>query len=158
MKIVILGNSGSGKSTMAKRLAQEGAKILSLDDVAWNSGMERKPLLESERLILEFIKANSSWIIEGCYADLAQIALPFCSELIFLNPGVEACVKNCLSRPWESEKFESEEEQNSLLPNLIDWVKEYESREDEFGLQRHRALFDSFNGSKREYMSLEQYK
>gem|GEM_PF-1559523 len=35
MKIVILGNSGFGKSTLAKRLSSEGhGKVLDLDTVA----------------------------------------------------------------------------------------------------------------------------
>ncbi len=34
--------------------------------------------------------------------------------------------------------------------NLINWVKDYETRKDEYGLRRHRALYESFAGTKRE--------
>lgn len=160
MNVIIIGNSGSGKTTLSRRLSEESnmeVKILSLDEVAWNVDQERKPLDESEKLILEFIRSNQFWIIEGCYANLAKIALPFCTELIFLNPGVEVCVKNCLSRPWEPEKFESLDKQNEMLQNLIDWVKCYETRDDEFGLFQHQALFDSFKGQKKLLNNLSSF-
>ncbi len=38
-----------------------------------------------------------------------------------------------------------------MLEDLINWVREYEQREDEYGLARHRAIYDNFQGTKREY-------
>jgi len=96
-------------------------------------------------------------VIEGCYSDLVEAALPHCTELRFLNPGVEVCVEHCLRRPWEPEKFATEAEQNANLENLIQWVREYETRDDEYGLKRHRRVFDAFLGAKREYRSVEDY-
>lgn len=46
-------------------------------------------------------------------------------------------------RPWEPKKFSSSREQDEKLENLIAWVKSYETREDEYGLLRHRAVFDA---------------
>src|SRR6266568_3160488 len=102
MKLVLLGNAGAGKSTMALRLIGN-AEIprLSLDEIAWAQGARRKPLEESLRLLHQFLDANDQWIIEGCYSDLIEAALSRCTELRFLNPGTEACVAHCRSRPWE---------------------------------------------------------
>ncbi|MDA3873003.1 MAG: hypothetical protein PF795_03480 [Kiritimatiellae bacterium] len=44
------------------------------------------------------------------------------------------------------------------MDNLITWVAAYEIREDEYGLKRHRALFDTFTGKKREYRHPDEYK
>jgi hypothetical protein len=44
-----------------------------------------------------------------------------------------------------------------MLDKLIQWVKDYENRDDEFGLKRHRQLFDNFRGRKREYTSVGPY-
>jgi hypothetical protein len=66
-------------------------------------------------------------------------------------------VAHCHRRPWEPEKFSSAEEQNAMLDQLIQWVREYDSRDDEFGLKRHRRIFDSFPGRKREYNSIASY-
>lgn len=160
MKIILLGNAGAGKSTMARRLISDSginAARLSLDEIAWNEGTERKSLEESIELLLQFVGSNEHWIIEGCYSDLVEFALPYCTELLFLNPGIEACVNHCHSRPWEPEKFPSPAEQQSMLDNLVNWVKSYNTRTDEYGLARHRKLFDAFTGKKREFRSVSEY-
>ncbi len=78
MRIVLLGNAGAGKSTMAARLSG-GSRIarLSLDSIAWGSGAERLPLPQSLAALREFIDSHDQWIIEGCYGDLVEAALPF---------------------------------------------------------------------------------
>lgn len=160
MKIILLGNAGSGKSTLARRLiAAAGHDVarLPLDEIAWNEGVERKPIEESRQLLLQFVASNEHWIVEGCYADIVEAALPFCTELCFLNPGVETCVRHCRSRPWEPEKFASPEDQQAMLDHLVDWVRSYEIRTDEYGLARHRALFDAYAGSKREFTNAADY-
>ncbi len=158
MKLILLGNAGAGKSTLSKKLiAKEPAARLSLDEVAFQNGAERRPLQDSIADVRKFIEANDSWIIEGCYADIIEAVLADCNELIFLNPGNDACIAHCRSRPWEPEKFSSRLEQNENLENLIEWVRSYENRTDEYGLRRHRALYDSFGGKKREFNSPAQY-
>lgn len=153
-RIVIYGNAGSGKTTMARAVAREqGVPHLSLDDLSWEAAGVRKPLAESLVLLHAFIAREPGWIIEGCYGDLVQAALPFCSELRFLNPGIESCVRNCRSRPWEPSYCSSPEEQAQLLEPLIDFVRQYETRQDEFSLTRHRAIFESFAGLKQEYVN-----
>jgi adenylate kinase family enzyme len=158
MRIILLGNAGAGKSTMAQRLiGNRDVPQLSLDEVAWNEGPQRKPLEESIAALLAFVERSDEWIVEGCYGDLIEAALPYCTELIFLNPGVEVCVEHCKRRPWEPEKFPSPEAQEAMLARLIEWVREYDTRDDEYGLRRHRTIFDQFPGNKREYSSVELY-
>ena len=62
--------------------------------------------------------------------------------------------EHCRRRPWEPEKFATESEQAQYLENLLLWVSEYETREDEYGLKQHRRLFDSFSGRKFEFTSV----
>jgi adenylate kinase family enzyme len=157
-KVVLLGNAGAGKSTMARRLIG-GRQIprLSLDEIAWDPGAQRKPLPESLALLNDFLKTNDRWVIEGCYGGLVEAALAHCTELRFLNPGVEVCVAHCRRRPWEPEKFSSPQQQDAMLEQLILWVKQYEIREDEYGLKRHRKIFEQFAGPKREVTSLLSY-
>lgn len=151
-RIVIYGNSGSGKTTMARAAAAElGLVHLDLDLIAWESPGVRRAPAASVAMLHDFFAEHPSWVVEGCYADLVEAALPFCTELRFLNPGVEACVANCRARPWEPEKYASREEQDERLAFLLDWVRQYDTRTDEYGLPRHRALFDGFAGTKREY-------
>jgi len=158
LRLVLLGNAGAGKSTMARRIIDNRPiPRLSLDQIAWDEGPKRKSLEVSLRLLQEFIQRNEEWIIEGCYSDLIEAALPYCTELRFLNPGIEVCIAHCRRRPWEPEKFSSSEDQAAMLAQLLDWVREYETREDDYGLKRHRQIFGRFSGPKREYTSIEDY-
>ncbi len=159
MKTILLGNSGAGKTRLARRLQRDdGAALLCLDEVAFAQGAERRPLAGSVAAAEAFIAANPSWIIEGCYADITEALLPRCERLIFLNPGVEACLRHCRQRPWEPDKYASREEQDSHLAFLLEWVQQYESRTDEYGLKRHRAVFDAFQGDKRELRDPDHYR
>ena len=158
MKIILLGNAGSGKSTMARRLIDEKEIArLSLDEIAWDHGAVRRAHEDSVADLNFFLRENENWIIEGCYSDLVEVALPHCTELRFLNPGVSVCMEHCSQRPWEPEKFATPNEQQALLDTLLEWVQEYETRDDEYGMKRHRQIFDSFAGPKREYREVAEY-
>src|SRR4051812_42264293 len=156
-RILIAGNSGSGKSTLARRLMAGGRAHLDLDGLAWEPRMPpvRRALADSAREIDAFTAANQRWVIEGCYADLLGIALPRCTLLVFLNPGVEACVANARARPWEPHKYPSKEAQDANLAMLTGWIREYPNRDDELSLSAHRRLFDGFQGGKVELASIE---
>ena len=159
VRIVIFGNSGSGKSSLAKALSTfYQAEHLDLDIIAWKADQPgiRANFEDSKRDLLRFIGESDSWVVEGCYSHLLREAALHCTEMIFLNPGVETCVENCRARPWESHKYPSAEAQDANLQMLIEWVREYETREDEFSLQEHRKLFDSHEGRKVEYASNEK--
>ena len=157
-RLVVLGNSGSGKSTLARRLAHvRGLVHLDLDTHAWEPGIppRRRPLARSAREIAAFMEANADWVVEGCYADLLATLLPHCTRMIFLNPGIDACVANAEARPWEPHKYPSKAAQDANLDMLKRWIEEYESRSDEFSLAAHRSLFARFTGDKIELTSRE---
>ncbi|PZD75374.1 hypothetical protein C1752_00103 [Acaryochloris thomasi RCC1774] len=159
MKVILLGNAGAGKSTLTQKLLEkERAAVLSLDEIVFEEKTaNRRPLADSIAAAKRFIACNESWVIEGCYANILEPLLGECEQLIFLNPGVEVCLSHCRSRPWEPEKFDTAEAQSNNFENLIQWVKEYNTRQDEYGLARHQDLFNSFNGSKREFNDPSEY-
>jgi adenylate kinase family enzyme len=151
MRVAVIGNSGSGKSTLARQLATlHSMPMLDLDTVAWEPGkiaVAREPDAAA-RDVQTFCKANPDWVAEGCYAVLVRATLAYSPVLLFLEPGVEACLANCRSRPWEPHKYESKQAQDQRLDSLLTWVREYYSRAGGLSLTAHQVLFDDYHGPK----------
>jgi adenylate kinase family enzyme len=147
MRIAIIGNSGSGKSTLAAGLALElSAASLDLDTVFWEPNqiaVPRDPAL-ARADVAAFCGAHENWVIEGCYATLAEASFPFSPVLVFLNVSVETCVAHCRARPWEAHKYATKAEQDERLEFLLKWVASYPVRDDDMCLTAHRRLFDGY--------------
>jgi adenylate kinase family enzyme len=157
MRLLIMGNSGSGKSYRARALAaQHGLVHLDLDTIVWEPGRIAVPRApEQVRAdLLAFVAGHEAWVAEGCYGDLVQAALPYCSELVFMNPGREVCLENNRRRPWEPHKYASMEAQQGKLAFLLEWVGGYYERDDTMSYACHRRLFDGFVGNKTEVTAL----
>lgn len=151
-KILIFGNSGSGKSTFAKALsAKHGLAHLDLDTLAWQATEppQREPLAVSQSQITEFTALNNAWVIEGCYSDLLEMALPFSNEMIYMNLPIASCIENARNRPWEPHKYPSKEAQDRNLDMLVEWIADYSVRTDTFSEAAHHALYENYAGSKR---------
>lgn len=156
MRLLVFGNSGSGKTTFARRVAEEHAlEHLDLDSIVWEPdqiAVERPK--EDVRASLEaFLDDHDRWVIEGCYGELVELAAPRCTELVFLNPGVEACIANNERRPWEPEKYASAEDQQANFEALQAWVRDYYTRDGSWSYAAHRAIFDGHSGHKTEHTS-----
>ena len=151
MRVAVIGNSGSGKSTLARQLANaNNAALLDLDTVAWVQGQIAAPQdpTIAAAAVEFFCLTNPSWVVDGCYASLVEVALNHQPHLIFLDPGEEQCVANCRSRPWEPHKYDSMVEQNERLPFLIAWVQNYYVRQGDMSHAEHVSLFESYAGPK----------
>jgi adenylate kinase family enzyme len=153
VRIAIIGNSGSGKSTLAAWLADRtGAARLDLDTVAWapNSIAVARAAAEAENDVRAFCAARTSWVVEGCYANLVQASLQFAPRLLFLNPGEQQCLENCRARPWEPHKYASKDEQDRRRDFLLSWVSQYYTRGGEMSLSAHSACFNAYTGEREE--------
>jgi adenylate kinase family enzyme len=153
LRVAILGNSGSGKSTVAKWLAAHAsAAMLDLDTVAWEP--DQVVVLRSSEAagadVRAFCGANKQWVVEGCYASLVGVALEFEPLLLFLNPGEAQCLVHCRARPWEPHKYASKQEQDERLAFLLKWVSEYYTRDGAMSLLGHRECFECYAGPKQE--------
>jgi adenylate kinase family enzyme len=153
VRLVIIGNSGSGKSTYATRLAAtHGLAHLELDGIVWepNQIAIARPDADVRAELRRFLAEHDRWVVEGCYGDLAELALATATELVFLNPGVDACVANNRRRPWEPHKYATAADQDRMLAPLLAWVAGYTERADPTSYAFHRRLFEAYRGAKRE--------
>lgn len=153
MRLVILGNSGSGKSSVARAVAaRHGVTHLDLDSIVWEPGQiaVQRDMRDIHADLDAFLASHVAWVIEGCYAELAERALARCTRLLFLNPGVAECLRNNEERAWEPHKYASKDEQDQMLSNLRAWVADYWTRDDAWSYNAHRRVFDGYSGEKLE--------
>ena len=158
-KVLIFGNSASGKSTLALNLAsQYKLSHLDLDTLAWQASKPptRKPLSESAKDISEFIQTHQAWVIEGCYTDLLTFAETEASEIIFIDLAIEDCIANAYTRPWEPHKYPSKVAQDENLGMLIEWIAQYEQRQDTFSKDSHLEFYQQYQGKKTRLISNQQ--
>jgi adenylate kinase family enzyme len=153
LRVAIMGNSGSGKSTCAARwVAETGAALLELDGIVWEPHQiaVARPAERVRADLAAFVAAHPAWVVEGCDGDLIEVVLAAEPELVFLNPGVAACVANNRRRPWQPHKYDDPADQERMLPHLLAWVESYYTRDDPRSYAWHRRVFDGYAGPKRE--------
>ena len=94
-RIFITGNAGAGKSTLAHQVGKLlGFSVHSLDQIVWQTGWRRTPLLEKEKQIEQLIKSSNEWVIEG----VSQTVLEAADTIIFLDVPRHICLWQCAKR------------------------------------------------------------
>lgn len=98
-RITVIGNGGSGKTTLALRLGKElRIPVYHTDRIIWKAGWERTPD-EEIRAQLEAIMAESAWIIDGIAGlSTVELRLPRADLVIFLDFPLEHCKRWALQR------------------------------------------------------------
>lgn len=144
-RIMIMGNGGSGKSWLARRLAPCLVRNpVHLDDVYWQPG--ESGLARDKAVVAEEIRRLShehEWLIEGVYGWLVNVVLPRTTLLIFLDLPEEECIANVRARGRQ--RNESEES----FEELVDWVSKYRQRRENWNsFETHLRLFDEFTNEK----------
>lgn len=150
-KIIIVGNSGSGKTYLAQRIATVfDLPVIHLDKLFWESDScsERRPK-EIVYQELEEITKQHKWILEGVFGDLANIGISKADFLIFLNLDWSECKKGLILRGSQNATAENFKE-------LIDWAGLYWDRKTMSSFEGHKKIFSLFDGTKLEFTSRKQ--
>jgi adenylate kinase family enzyme len=143
-RTVILGNGGSGKSWLAKRLAKHlNSQSIDLDAIHWLPGgyNQRRDPAEA-RAAVRGLATGDRWVIEGVYGWLATEALPRATALVLLDLPDEECVENVQARGLRRGGDEASH------AALIAWIREYRTRQNANSFKAHIALFSAFEGPK----------
>jgi shikimate kinase len=150
MKTVITGNSGSGKTWLARQLSQKHAvPLVHLDELFWMPGGFDKKRPDSERgLLIEVARSQAAWIVEGVFGQLASQFLEDAGMLIWLDVDWPTCERRLHARGSESKSHMSRSQSSSGLAKLLAWASTYDSRDDAMSRRGHKALFDCFSRRK----------
>jgi adenylate kinase family enzyme len=143
-RIVITGNSGSGKSYVAQCIAQAFAlPLVDLDQVYWQEksyGTKRDDMLA--RNLVEKATAKPAWVIEGVFGALCRIALQKATGLIWLDIPWEECRASLMQRGLRRNMAETDHAE------LVAWAAAYWERQNANSHAGHLRLFEAIDGAK----------
>lgn len=134
MKIHIIGCSGSGKTYLAKALAEKyGIPHFDLDDIQWDNnadGYGVKMPIEKRTALLNKILENDSWIIEGvyyawvgnCFEDADKIYVLDISKRVYTY----RIIKRAIKRKLGLEK--GKKETLKSVYNLLKWTDTFQNK------------------------------
>ncbi len=138
-RIVVLGCSGSGKSTFAKKLAaRTGLPLIHLDNIWWKEDRTHISREEFDLRLAEVLQGEK-WIIDGDYSRTYEPRIAACDTVIFLDLGEEECMAGITGRvgqartdiPWTEQELD---------PELVEMVRSYR----ETKRPKLLALFDKY--------------
>lgn len=90
MRIVVVGTSGSGKSTMAKALSRAlGVPHVEMDALNWQPGWRDLAIHEPEefrRRVAE-AAAGEAWVMDGNYTKVRPALWPRATAFVWMDPS-----------------------------------------------------------------------
>ena len=125
-KIIVIGCSGSGKSSLSKKLRDvTGLPLFHLDNIWWQSDKSHISREEFDQKLDEILLTDR-WMIDGDYSRTYEMRFQACDTIIFLDYPVDVCMngikerigKNRTDIPWTEQALDSE---------LVKLVERYET-------------------------------
>lgn len=99
-RVVLVGTSGAGKSTVGERLAAGLEQpFVELDELFWSSGWQPKP----EEAFLALVREAASrprWVVAGNYRSARQELWPRASAVIWLNFSLGVVLRRVIARTF----------------------------------------------------------
>lgn len=150
MRMIIVGNSGSGKTWLANNLARIiRCQVIHLDDIFWEpGGFDKKRSPEVVAKIIDEAKKGASWIAEGVFGELAEKFIERAQYLVWLDIDWPICRDRLLKRGSESKRHMGREESAEGLRQLIEWASQYYQRKNARSYEGHKRLMNNFHGEK----------
>ena len=140
-KIIIIGCSGSGKSTFARKLsAKINVPLYYLDNIWYKS--DKTTLTEHEfDERLKNLMHRDKCIIDGNYQRTLEMRLKECDTVFLLDIPVQICLESAKSRigrkredlPWPETEFDEDFERwiceypVKSLPKILELLEKYKA-------------------------------
>ena len=138
-KVLVLGCSGGGKSTFAKKLAERtGLPLFHLDNLWWKADRTHISRAEFDQKLREILETDQ-WIVDGDYSRTYETRIRACDTIFVLDYPEDVCRSGIEERigtkrtdiPWIEQQPD---------PQLIELVNRYRTTT----RPKLRALLDQY--------------
>jgi len=154
-RIILVGSAGSGKSWLAKRLANiTDYKMIHLDCEFWQPDWTKTPKEEWIEKQKEFIKGEK-WIIDGNYKSSMELRFAAADLVIFLDINRFVCMWSALKRHGKKRSDLPdylEEKMNLEFIDFLKWIWSFKKT----GKRRILDLHEKY--SEKEFLVLKSRK
>lgn len=125
-RIIVIGSSNAGKSTLAELLAARLAvPFIELDALHWEPGWaEAKPDVFQDRI--RAATEPDAWVMAGNYLSKQQeVSWPRADTIVFLDLGLPTLLQRCARRCWQrwrsQETLYDGENRENFWEHLMFW-------------------------------------
>ena len=139
-KIIVIGCSGSGKTTFAEKLRDKiGIELFYLDAI-WHRPDRTHISREEYDARLSEILALDAWIIDGNYSRTIETRMAACDTVLLFDLPVEVCLEGAISRLGKA-RYDMPWIDTELDPKLKRDIEEFPSK----NLPAIYALLDKYS-------------
>jgi adenylate kinase family enzyme len=139
-KIIVIGCSGSGKTTFAEKLRDKiGIELFYLDAI-WHRPDRTHVTREEYDARLSEILALDSWIIDGNYSRTIETRMAACDTVFLFDLPVDVCLEGAISRLGKA-RYDMPWIDTELDPKLKRDIEEFPSK----NLPAIYALLDKYS-------------
>lgn len=138
-KVIIIGSSGAGKSTFARKLRDSTGLPLYYLDMLWHKPDRTTVSKEEFDSQLEKLLQQDQWILDGNFQRTLENRLNACDTVFLLDLPLEICLSSVENRigqvredmPWVETEFDPDFRQwiinfqQKQLPQIYELLKRY---------------------------------
>ena len=131
MKILIIGNVGSGKTTLGNNLAKlYGIKLFSIDNIVYDDENKlKREELEQINLLNKINRENKEYIIEGVLHKNMDFLLNLVDKVVIIDLD-KKILKNRIKKRYIKQKIGISKDKYLVskvnLGEMYDWIEKYD--------------------------------
>jgi adenylate kinase family enzyme len=140
LRILIIGNCGSGKTWLALKLSEAlRIPICHMDQLIEPDDPSLKRDRKEVYADIMNVARGSPWIIEGAFGDCAATVVPWASHIVWIDLPWDECRANIMSRGARND-FWGTPQTPERTQELLVWAAGYDERTTLNSRQGHAAL------------------
>jgi adenylate kinase family enzyme len=145
-RVLVIGSGGSGKTTVARELADVlRLPLVHLDALYWRPGWTPTPPHEWKEVVARLI-LEPRWVMDGNYGGTLDMRLKACSAVVFLDLPRHVCLWRVVGRSFRYRGRTRPDVAPGCAERLtwefVEWVWTYPKRRRANILERLKKLGD----------------